>query len=358
MLKSALTWVGGCLVLGGCLSLASLGPDTESPEPRPYEVTGVRAIPAEPNSAGSSVRSDRFDPGLSSARQAVEAALPFLQEHGIAWMEGRVPIQEGAPCVSCHHVPFAVWSHAEAARAGLEVGAGMPDLTRRAVEFLGRPDKPRALNVAPMLLSPVDSGPLSEAWTSVSGGDLVAELQEQRERSGGWRARGQFPTQRRPTSESDEVATLWSRLALRVHGETDVIQDEAAVSTDGKTIEWLATRVLSSPELERQGTIRALIDAQNADGGWPWASGEVSNAYSTGQAVYALASVGGDPGRDHSELNDALSRARRYLVESQEPDGTWRVPSALISEEGTHERDVIYHYWGTAWAVIGLARSL
>lgn len=358
MFKNALSWVGGCLVLGGCLSLSSLGPDTENPEYHPYDSSPAQRARSEPDVSVSSARSDHTDPGLVSARRAVEAALPFLQQDGMAWMEGRVPIQEGRACVSCHHVPFAVWSHAEAARAGLEVGASMPDLTRRAVEFLGRPGISRALNVAPVLLGPVGSGPLSEAWASAAGGDLVAELLGQRERSGGWRARGQFPTQRRPVSESDEVATMWSLLALRGHGGSD----RAAVANefptdDEKTIEWLAAKALVSleisPESSPQSTV-ALIDAQNSDGGWPWASGEVSNAYSTGQALYALSIAGGD----HSGLNDVLNRARRYLVQTQGHDGTWRVPSALISQEGNSERDVIYHYWGTAWAVIGLARSL
>ncbi len=358
MSKSALSWVGGCLVLGGCLSLSSLGPDTESPDSRPYDSSPAPKIRAEPQGTVSPVRSGSPDSGLDRARQAVEAALPFLQEDGVAWMEGRVPIQGGDACVSCHHVPFAVWSHAEASRAGLEVGEGMPDLTRRAVEFLGRPGKPRASNVAPVLLGPVESGALSEAWTSASGGDLVTELLGQRERSGGWRARGQFPTQRRPVSESDEVATMWSLLALRGHGQNGAAQETDDLPTGGdKTIEWLAAKALIateiSPESARPSTV-ALIDVQNADGGWPWAAGEMSNAYSTGQALYALAIAGGD----HAEFRDALSRARRYLVQTQGNDGTWNVASALISEKGNPERDVIYHYWGTAWAVIGLARSL
>src|SRR5262245_60128352 len=48
------------------------------------------------------------------ARRAVERSLPYLEREGVAWIEKRA-------CLSCHHVPFLLWSFREARDRGLAV---------------------------------------------------------------------------------------------------------------------------------------------------------------------------------------------------------------------------------------------
>ena len=340
----------------GCIALTSDGPWTEGGDGISY-ARGEASSPADAlgpvrtSESGVLVESDEY-----RARQAVERALPFLEQEGIAWMDGRVPIQEGAPCVSCHHVPFAVWSHAEAERAGVATGEGMDALVARAVEFVGRPDTARALNVAPLLLGGAEP---TQA--------MVADLLDDQTASGKWRARGQFPSQRRSTEASDVVATLWSLSALGQEPGHDGLAEarahglewlRAAESGDGT--EELATRLVwagrssEGPEAER----RRLLAAQNSDGGWPWAPGEPSNAFSTGQALYALGLTSRHGEGSTAELSDTVAAGRDFLLRDQGEDGTWHVDPGLISTAGSEEMEVIYRYWGTAWAVIGLARSL
>jgi hypothetical protein len=55
---------------------------------------------------------------------------------------------------------------------------------------------------------------------------------------------------------------------------------------------------------------------------------------------------------------DAVRRAVRYLLTTQQPDRTWETDSKLISTEPTKEKNYIYRYWGTAWATIGLSQAL
>ena len=42
------------------------------------------------------------------ARRAIERSLPYLEREGVAWIEKRA-------CLSCHHVPFLLWSFRELA---------------------------------------------------------------------------------------------------------------------------------------------------------------------------------------------------------------------------------------------------
>ncbi len=47
-------------------------------------------------------------------RDAVSRSLPFLEKEGVAWMNTRL-------CMSCHHVPFLLWSHRLAQAQGFTV---------------------------------------------------------------------------------------------------------------------------------------------------------------------------------------------------------------------------------------------
>ena len=52
--------------------------------------------------------------GDSAVRDAVSRSLPFLEKEGVAWMEDH-------HCMSCHHVPFLLWSHRSAQAHGFTV---------------------------------------------------------------------------------------------------------------------------------------------------------------------------------------------------------------------------------------------
>ena len=68
---------------------------------------------------------------------------------------------------------------------------------------------------------------------------------------------------------------------------------------------------------------KALVAEQQPDGGWAQLPTLSSDAYATGQAIYAL-SVGAGLKHDHP----AIEHGRRYLVQTQLADGTWHVPIA------------------------------
>jgi hypothetical protein len=134
-----------------------------------------------------------------------------------------------------------------------------------------------------------------------------------------------------------------------------LVQDGGA----GKSTESLITAVLIARrfgEREQAGArVAELIKMQNGDGGWSWAVGGRSDAFATGQVLYALGQI------PAPEASPSIQRARSYLIETQQEDGSWPTTGEGISNAATPQRkkkvEPIYRYWGTAWATIGLCSS-
>ena len=323
------------------------GPVADDPAPEPEPAP-------EPDPAPDPVVAPAPGPEV---RAAIERGLVVLLADGDAWMEGRAPFQDGSGCVSCHQVPYGVWGLEEAARAGVVGDAeAAADLRRRAFEFVDRPRIGRPMSWSPLTLALAADDPELDLF--------VEDLLSSQRSAGFWEARGQFPEQRRELSETNAVATLMAMLALAAAADGDPAVAASLASAGswvadrgpGESTEWLLLKALveseHGDETVAAGHFRDLLDQQNADGGWGWNPGEESNAFSTGEALWALGR--GRPAGSEAAVRDGL----RYLTESQEGDGWWRVPSALICSASADSKDYVYDYWGTAWATIGLARSL
>src|ERR1043165_9618121 len=50
----------------------------------------------------------------AETRKAIERGLPYLEKEGVVWMRQK-------DCLSCHHVPFLLWSHNDARARGFAV---------------------------------------------------------------------------------------------------------------------------------------------------------------------------------------------------------------------------------------------
>ena len=126
-------------------------------------------------------------------------------------------------------------------------------------------------------------------------------------------------------------------------------------STESLIVRLLAERRSGTPE-RVETWLGDLRKQQNPDGGWPWLVGGPSDAFATGQSLYALTRAG-VPADD-----DAVHRAQLYLLNTQAEDGAWSLPPENITGTTGEARRKnlipIYRYWGTAWATIGLAGTL
>jgi len=107
-----------------------------------------------------------------------------------------------------------------------------------------------------------------------------------------------------------------------------------------------------------QSLAKALIAEQHSDGGWSQTPGLNSDAYATGQAVYALRIAGG---LDNS--HPVVGRGVRFLLQTQLEDGTWHVRRRAFPFQPTmnsgfpHGRDSWISAAGTSWAVMALGLS-
>jgi hypothetical protein len=179
--------------------------------------------------------------------------------------------------------------------------------------------------------------------------DLILGMQKP---EGSWDPGGQLPSQRRPRAETDEATTRWVVLSLQSLGP----EDEARRAAREKAIAWLAEKkpgksieplALALVMSQSESLLKELLSRQNSDGGWGWLSGEASDALATGQVLYALSLAG-------AKSDETIRRAWNFLVTTQGADGSWQVPSTKPKSKDLS----MAAYWGTAWAAIGLLRTL
>jgi hypothetical protein len=153
-------------------------------------------------------------------------------------------------------------------------------------------------------------------------------LARQQMPEGSWRAL----LQRGPMQEGLLTMTALALQAIHAYapksGEAEIAERMARakawlLKTPAGTKENRAMRLLglkwagASAE-ERKAALEALRAAQRPDGGWAWDPSLQSDAYATGEALYALNQAGDLPVTD-----PAYRKGVEFLLRTQEDDGTW-----------------------------------
>jgi ankyrin repeat protein len=99
-----------------------------------------------------------------------------------------------------------------------------------------------------------------------------------------------------------------------------------------------------------------LLAQQQPDGGWSQRTGFPSDAYATGQTLYAL-----HEGSVIPVSSAAYQRGIKFLLDTQFKDGSWHVISRAVKFQPYFESGFPHHHdqWissaGTAWAAMALA---
>jgi len=140
------------------------------------------------------------------------------------------------------------------------------------------------------------------------------------------------------------------------------LESREARDTEERAYQIIGLEWAGADRAALQQLARGLKATQRDDGGWSSLDGRESDAYSTGQALVALREGGVAP------IDPSWRRGIGFLLETQQPDGSWRVasrlhPPAPVSppyfDAGYPEgHDQFISMTGAAWAVMALAAAL
>jgi hypothetical protein len=302
------------------------------------------------------------------ARATVERGLAFLEQDAAKWRKER-------GCATCHHGTMTVWALSEAKSQGYAVDAEFLAHTVRWTkdQFVPRFSKPRDPREGWNLVSvpAIYLGVMSQNLPILSRDEIhqvAVHLARHQEEDGAWllpRPSNGAP----PIWESRETVALLAYLAWEASVPADPEEATAARVSREKAAAWLrkteptdstqatALRLLldvrtGKSAKELQVGIDRLLSRQNSDGGWSQVKDSPSDAYATGQALWALSFVGVK--NDRPEIGRAVS----FLVANQREDGSW--PMTRRSHPGVKPGPFVVPitYFGSAWAMIGLVRSV
>ncbi len=195
---------------------------------------------------------------------------------------------------------------------------------------------------------------------------IVRYLKALQTADGGWR----IPESRRPPMNSGRFQTA----ALAIYAmknyspEAEKLSYEKAIAS---AVAWLekatpvtnqdhAFRLLGlawggAPAAVVREEAKSLAALQRADGGWSQLPAMASDAYATGEALYALGSAA------RMAINDPVfSKGVEFLLSTQAGDGSWHVKSRSIwvqpyLDSGfPYGRDQFISTAGTGWATLAL----
>lgn len=312
--------------------------------------------PANPRSAAA----------VPPVRAAVESSIRVIEKS--SWQ-----FFAGSGCVSCHAQSMTDMAVAEARRKGAAVDEKAAQQRAMMVKanyppepLLERMDPPGAEE---QLAYPLAGFALSAYPPDRITDAMVANIAATQGQDGSFHVGA---AARPPGEEGDIFRTAVCILAMKAYGPPGRAQEmrmrlsnaqhwlERAkpVTAEDRNMQLLGLHWVGvdTRDLKR---LRAAISAnQRPDGGWAQHDGLPSDAYATGQSLYALA-VAGMP-----TDSATYQRGVKFLLRTQSPDGTWLVVSrspriqAYFDGGFPYQADQWISEWGTAWAAMALTRSM
>ncbi|HTI52269.1 MAG TPA: prenyltransferase/squalene oxidase repeat-containing protein [Planctomycetaceae bacterium] len=298
--------------------------------------------------------------------------MKFLAEDATKWRNDR-------GCATCHHGTMTVWALSEAESQGYAVPAdSLKEIVRWTKDqFAPRWRKPRDPRPGWSLVSvpAIYLGVMAQNLPILSRdeiGQIASHLARHQEDDGTWEmppAANGAP----PIWESRETLALWALLAWEPTTPADPAEAGFSHIRREKTIAWLsnaqptdtvqsiALRLLLDARTGKaaeqlQPRIDQLLKRQKSDGGWSQHPDLPSDAFATGQTMYALNVAGVKNDREE------IVRAVAFLVATQKDDGSWPMTSrnhpGVETTRNPIRNPVPITYFGSAWGTLGLVRSV
>lgn len=312
-------------------------------------------------------------------QQTVDRAISYLQTESASWLKTR-------KCAACHHVPMPLWALGEAERQGYAIDTkyvlettesllGSREKLIASKLFQGPDDPPdprpqgRGLNMGlPFLAVAARALPALTEGQEQSLKLITEEILKKQQSDGSWEF---FSTLRRPPiNESQTTDAAWIIMAFQRETGSDAPASQRDALS--KAVAWLdaskpsdihqdkVLKVIMGARFEKsreslQFTIDEVIALQRPDGGWSQTVPEmVSDAFATGQTLYALSLYGLT-----AEL-PVMHRGIDFLVATQNPDGSWPMVSRSTPDGSPGSSKLLTPITcaASSWATLALSRLL
>lgn len=303
------------------------------------------------------------------AREAVTRAVARLQPAGPAF-------SNRTHCNSCHSQNIPAIAIDAARRRGVAIDQALAshsyDVTqqdwrgRREITLLGDTNRPSFQpNVEYGLLELAEAG----AEPTVVTDAMVLGLATRQAADGSWPNALEI---RPPLSTTVVVSTALAlrgvhefsppgrreEMMARVSRAADFLRRATPSDTQDQAFKLLGLLWAGARTAEVSRERAALIALQRADGGWPQMPSMSSDAYATGQALFALHTAG------MAAIDPVYRKGTDYLRATQLEDGTWFVRTRAFGFQPYFEtgfpygRSQFISTAATAWAATALAYTL
>ncbi len=302
-------------------------------------------------------------------RAASAKALKLIQHSQVAWYKKQT-------CTSCHHQLLPELTFKLARLHGVPFDEAIErDMKKAAFAYM------KDLDMAAQGYNYIDV--ISDGWSLMMARmfldpnlslNAYAQFIASRQL-----ADGSWPTIDSRPPQSNSLFTTTAVCALAIHhslpaqlkGEQEARLKRAREwllktsprTTEDRVYQVLGLRWTYAAANDWQRAAQPLLATQREDGGWSQLSTLHSDAYATGEVLYALHEGAGLPISD-----PAYQRGLRFLLKTQEADGSWRVKSRLhppapvsppyIDTEFPTEHDQFISIMATSLAVNALLLAL
>jgi ankyrin repeat protein len=318
------------------------------------------------------------DSAPRSANEAIQSSLPLLQR------SMRVFLQNTG-CVSCHQEGLGRMATGVARQRGLTIDEAVArgQLERISGMFTQmRPlhqkalKDPNAMKAVPLIeiqeVTPsyafflaglvAHRQPANEAISAAT--QVLARLQLP---DGHW----QFALRRVPMQSSYFTVTALAVQAMqsympkgaerveRLRRAREWLRTARAEANEDRTFRLLGLKWAGASQAQRRKAVDELRAEQRPDGGWAQLASLQSDAYATGQALYALQVAGGVPVTD-----PVYQRGVQFLLRTQEEDGSWFVTKRAIPANNyfnsafPHGESQYASFNATCWATMALMQTI
>lgn len=302
-------------------------------------------------------------------KKAINKSLPLLQSTSHAFLEN------AGGCQSCHHQDLTAISLSLAKEKDIKINDTALHEIFDSIMHVIKTWKPALIqNDDPVAIVMSSGYQLWALWENEYKSNkliemLVKNLMQRQTNNGSWVS----PNPRPPLEYYSFSATALMAAAIQYYSPPSLkteagLRIEKArawmINNDPKTNEEKVFQILGLKWINGdkgliQKQARKLLLGQREDGGWSQLSSLESDAYATGQALYALYESGflktSDP---------AYQKGVTFLLKTQYDDGSWKVTSRSIPfvpfvQNGfPHDKDQFISAAGTNWATMALTLAM